>query len=90
MTRIHEYEKWQTAMKDQEDPMLDMFAFEKKKQEEVKRKYEDWLTRHELNEQNNADLDLYEGKIYSEQDLMNGRFCIQQRPIRRLMHWSSK
>lgn len=74
MTRIHEYEKWQTAMKDQEDPMLDMFAFEKKKQEEVKRKYEDWLTRHELNEQNNADLDLYEGKIYSEQDLMNGRF----------------
>lgn len=64
MTRIHEYEKWQTAMKDQEDPMLDMFAFEKKKQEEVKRKYEDWLTRHELNEQNNADLDLYEGKIY--------------------------
>lgn len=74
MTRIHEYEKWQTAMKDQEDHMLDMFAFEKKKQEEVKRKYEDWLTRHELNEQNNADLDLYEGKIYSEQDLMNGRF----------------
>lgn len=74
MNRIHEYEKWQAAMKDQEDPMPDMFAFEKKKQEEVKRKYEDWLTRHELNEQNNADLDLYEGKIYSEQDLMNGRF----------------
>lgn len=74
MNRIHEYEKWQAAMNDQEDPMPDMFAFEKKKQEEVKRKYEDWLTRHELNEQNNADLDLYEGKIYSEQDLMNGRF----------------
>lgn len=64
MNRIHEYEKWQAAMKDQEDPLPDMFAFEKKKQEEVKRKYEDWLTKHELNEQNNADLDLYEGKIY--------------------------
>ena len=64
MTRIHEYEKWQAAMKDKEDPMPDMFAFEKKKQEEVKRKYEDWLARHELLEQQQADLDLYEGKIY--------------------------
>ena len=64
MNRIHEYEKWQAAMKDQEDPLPDMFAFEKKKQEEVKRKYEDWLARHELLEQQQADLDLYEGKIY--------------------------
>jgi site-specific DNA-cytosine methylase len=64
MTRIHEYEKWKEAMKDQKDPMPDMFAFEKKKQEEVKRKYEDWLARHELLEQQQADLDLYEGKIY--------------------------
>lgn len=64
MTRIHEYEKWKDAMKDQKDPMPDMFAFEKKKQEEVKRKYEDWLARHELLEQQQADLDLYEGKIY--------------------------
>ena len=64
MTRIHEYEKWQAAMKDQEDPMPDMFAFEKKKQEEVKRKYEDWLVKHDLLEQQQADLDLYEGKIY--------------------------
>lgn len=64
MTRIHEYEKWKDAMKDQEDPMPDMFAYEKKKQEEVKRKYEDWLSRHELLEQQQADLDLYEGKIY--------------------------
>ena len=64
MTRIHEYEKWKDAMKDREDPMPDMFAFEKKKQEEVKRKYEDWLARHELLEQQQADLDLYEGKIY--------------------------
>ena len=64
MTRIHEYEKWKDAMKDQEDPMPDMFAFEKKKQEEVKRKYEDWLARHELLEQQQADLDMYEGKIY--------------------------
>lgn len=30
MTRIHEYEKWKDAMKDQEDPMPDMFAFEKR------------------------------------------------------------
>lgn len=64
MTRIHEYEKWKDAMKDQNDPMPDMFTFEKKKQEEVKRKYEDWLARHELLEQQQADLDLYEGKIY--------------------------
>ena len=64
MNRIHEYEKWKKAMKDQEDPMPDMFAFEKKKQEEVKRKYEDWLAKHDLLEQQQADLDLYEGKIY--------------------------
>lgn len=44
--------------------MPDMFAFEKKKQEEVKRKYEDWLAKHDLLEQQQADLDLYEGKIY--------------------------
>lgn len=64
MNRIHEYEKWQAAMKDLEDPLPDMFAFEKKKQEEVKRKYEDWLAKHDLLEQQQADLDLYEGKIY--------------------------
>ena len=64
MNRIHEYEKWQAAMKDQKDPMPDMFAFEKKKQEVVKRKYEDWLAKHDLLEQQQADLDLYEGKIY--------------------------
>lgn len=64
MNRIREYEKWQAAMKDQEDPLPDMFAFEKKKQEEVKRKYEDWLAKHDLLEQQQADLDLYEGKIY--------------------------
>ncbi len=64
MNRIHEYEKWQAAMKDQEDPLPDMFAFEKKKQEEVKRKYEDWLAKHDLLELQQADLDLYEGKIY--------------------------
>lgn len=64
MNRIHEYEKWQAAMKDQDDPLPDMFAFEKKKQEEVKRKYEDWLAKHDLLEQQQADLDLYEGKIY--------------------------
>lgn len=64
MNRIHEYEKWQAAMKDQENPLPDMFAFEKKKQEEVKRKYEDWLAKHDLLEQQQADLDLYEGKIY--------------------------
>lgn len=64
MNRIHDYENWQAAMKDQEDPLPDMFAFEKKKQEEVKRKYEDWLAKHDLLEQQQADLDLYEGKIY--------------------------
>lgn len=64
MNRIQEYEKWKAAMKDQEDPLPDMFAFEKKKQEEVKRKYEDWLAKHDLLEQQQADLDLYEGKIY--------------------------
>lgn len=64
MNRIHDYENWQAAMKDQEDPLPDMFAFEKKKQEEVKRKYEDWLAKHDLLEQHQADLDLYEGKIY--------------------------
>ena len=64
MNRIQEYEKWKDAMKDQEDPLPDMFAFEKKKQEEVKRKYEDWLAKHDLLEQQQADLDLYEGKIY--------------------------
>lgn len=62
--RKHEYEKWQAAIKDQEDPLPDMFAFEKEKQEEVKRKYEDWLAKHDLLEQQQADLDLYEGKIY--------------------------
>lgn len=62
--RYKEWEKWNDAMADQEDPMPDMFAYEKKKQEEVKRKYEDWLARHELLEQQQADLDLYEGKIY--------------------------
>lgn len=64
MNRIQEYEKWKDAMKDQKDPLPDMFAFEKKKQEEVKRKYEDWLAKHDLLEQQQADLDLYEGKIY--------------------------
>lgn len=64
MTRIHDYEKWKDAMKDEEDPIPDMFDFEKSKQDEVKRKYEDWLARHELLEQQQADLDLYEGKIY--------------------------
>ena len=64
MARIHDYEKWKNAMKDEEDPIPDMFDFEKSKQEDVKRKYEDWLARHELLEQQQADLDLYEGKIY--------------------------
>ena len=63
-SRYKEWEKWNDAMADKENPMPDMFAFEKKKQEEVKRKYEDWLARHELLEQQQADLDLYEGKIY--------------------------
>lgn len=64
MSRYKEWEKWNTAMGDKEKPMPDMFAFEKQKQAEVRQKYEDWLTRHELNEQQQADLDLYEGKIY--------------------------
>lgn len=71
--RYKEWEKWNDAMTDKENPMPDMFSFEKAKQDEARKNYEKWLTRHELNEQNNADLDLYEGKIYSEQDLMNGR-----------------
>lgn len=64
MNRYKEWEKWNDAMGDKENPMPDMFAFEKQKQDEARQKYEDWLTRHELNEQNDADLDLYEGKIY--------------------------
>lgn len=64
MNRYKEWEKWNDAMGDKENPMPDMFSFEKQKQDEARQKYEDWLTRHELNEQNNADLDLYEGKIY--------------------------
>lgn len=63
-SRYKEWEKWNDAMTDKENPMPDMFAFEKKKQEEVKRKYEDWLAKHDLLEQQQADLDLYEGKIY--------------------------
>ena len=62
--RYKEWEKWNDAMADKENPMPDMFSFEKAKQDEARQKYEDWLTRHELNEQNDADLDLYEGKIY--------------------------
>ena len=62
--RYKEWEKWNDAMADKENPMPDMFSFEKQKQDEARQKYEDWLTRHELNEQNDADLDLYEGKIY--------------------------
>lgn len=64
LNRYKEWEKWNDAMGDKENPMADMFAFEKQKQDEARQKYEDWLTRHELNEQNDADLDLYEGKIY--------------------------
>jgi site-specific DNA-cytosine methylase len=64
MNRYKEWEKWNDAMGDTENPMPDMFSFEKQKQDEARQKYEDWLTRHELNEQNDADLDLYEGKIY--------------------------
>lgn len=64
-SRYKEWEKWNDAMADKENPMPDMFSFEKQKQDEARQKYEDWLTRHELNEQNDADLDLYEGKIYS-------------------------
>lgn len=63
-TRYKEWEKWNDAMADKENPMPDMFSFEKAKQDEARQMYEDWLTRHELNEQNDADLDLYEGKIY--------------------------
>ena len=62
--RYKEWEKWNDAMADKENPMPDMFSFEKAKQDEARQKYEDWLTRHELNEQNDADLDLYEGKVY--------------------------
>lgn len=54
--------EWERLIK--ENPMADMFSFEKQKQDEARQKYEEWLTRHELNEQNDADLDLYEGKIY--------------------------
>lgn len=54
--------EWERLIK--ENPMADMFAFEKQKQDKARKEYEAWLTRHELNEQNNADLDLYEGKIY--------------------------
>ena len=63
-SRYKEWEKWNDAMADKENPMPDMFSFEKQKQDEARQKYEDWLTRHELNEQSDADLDLYEGKIY--------------------------
>ena len=63
-TRYKEWEKWNDAMADKENPMPDMFSFEKAKQDEARQKYEDWLTRHELSEQNDSDLDLYEGKIY--------------------------
>lgn len=63
-SRYKEWEKWNDAMADKENPRPDMFSFEKAKQDEARQKYEDWLTRHELNEQNDADLDLYEGKIY--------------------------
>lgn len=63
-SRYKEWEKWNDAMADKENPMPDMFSFEKQKQDEARQKYEDWLTKHELNEQNDADLDLYEGKIY--------------------------
>lgn len=63
-SRYKEWEKWNDAMADKENPIPDMFSFEKQKQDEARQKYEDWLTRHELNEQNDADLDLYEGKIY--------------------------
>lgn len=62
--RYKEWEKWDDAMADKDNPMPDMFSFEKAKQDEARQKYEDWLTRHELNEQNDADLDLYEGKVY--------------------------
>jgi site-specific DNA-cytosine methylase len=63
-SRYKEWEKWNDAMADKENPMPDMFSFEKAKQDEARQKYEDWLARHELLEQQQADLDLYEGKIY--------------------------
>lgn len=63
-SRYKEWEKWNDAMGDKENPMPDMFSFEKAKQDEARQKYEDWLARHELLEQQQADLDLYEGKIY--------------------------
>ncbi len=62
--RIKEYEKWNAAVNDKDDPMPDMFSFEKERQKAASKKYEDWLARHELLEQEQADLDLYEGKIY--------------------------
>ena len=64
MNRYKEWEKWNDAMADKENPMPDMFAFEKQKQDEARKRYEDWLVRHELLEQEQADLDLYEGKVY--------------------------
>ena len=62
--RYKEWEKWKNAIVDKDNPMPDMFAFEKVKQDEARKNYEDWLARHELLEQQQADLDLYEGKIY--------------------------
>lgn len=64
MSRYKEWEKWNNAVVDKEKPMPDMFSFEKAKQDEARQKYEDWLARHELLDQQQADLDLYEGKIY--------------------------
>ncbi len=62
--RYKEWEKWNTAIADKENPMPDMFSFEKERQKAASQRYEDWLARHELLEQQQADLDLYEGKIY--------------------------
>ena len=64
VNRYKEWEKWNKAILDKDNPMPDMFAFEKQKQMDATKKYEDWLARHELLEQQQADLDLYEGKIY--------------------------
>ena len=64
LSRYKEWEKWNNAIVDKENPMPDMFSFEKDRQKEASKKYEDWLARHELLEQEQADLDLYEGKIY--------------------------
>ena len=64
LSRYKEWEKWNNAMTDKDNPMPDMFSFEKERQKEASKKYEDWLARHELLEQQQADLDLYEGKIY--------------------------